>query len=443
MDSRDELRKQLARLIRRNESPAVAIPQSEHARGHGDEKSPDNQNVLSEFDSVTQTVEHILALFEQIHEQNQGLSQELLGYYEQINSTFHATTSFAHCRTVQQMLPALMHELTQAVQACFTYYYGPRTLELNLSHAILASGKDSTVVFAEESLLNEAQAFYTQHREELLPLVNQAGTEPAVSMVGYNAKAHYDHAGKGNVLVLKLIGPDTKEWFGTMVLVRMHQQEPFSAVELGLSNSIAQMGMAVLDNISYARKLQEAGLQTVAALVRAMEAKDSYTSGHSSRVSQLATELGRYVDLEESQVQILEWAGLLHDIGKIGIRENVLTKPGRLTKEEFEHIKSHPVQSCNVLEPIESLRNVIPAVRHHHEHWDGSGYPDGLVGEDIPLLARILQIADVYDALTSNRSYRQAMTDTRARQVLRSEAGTTLDPRLVGAFLKLLDVQAL
>jgi HD-GYP domain-containing protein (c-di-GMP phosphodiesterase class II) len=123
----------------------------------------------------------------------------------------------------------------------------------------------------------------------------------------------------------------------------------------------------------------------------------------------------------------LEWAGLLHDIGKIGIVDAVLSKPGRLTADEFDHIKTHPAQSAQVLQPVDGLRANLPIVRHHHEHNDGSGYPDGLVGEEIPLLARIIQVADTWDAITSSRSYRKAIPFDKALGIMREEAGIITD----------------
>jgi HD-GYP domain-containing protein (c-di-GMP phosphodiesterase class II) len=166
-----------------------------------------------------------------------------------------------------------------------------------------------------------------------------------------------------------------------------------------------------------------------------MEAKDEYTSGHSTRVSEMACRLAKHIGRSEKEIKQLEWAGLLHDVGKIGIRDEVLGKTDKLTEEEFDHIKTHSVMSYKVLEPLDILRDILPAARHHHEHYDGSGYPDGLIGQEIPLLARILQIADVWDALTSTRSYRKAMTEEKAEQIMREEAGTTMDPDLVESFL--------
>lgn len=131
---------------------------------------------------------------------------------------------------------------------------------------------------------------------------------------------------------------------------------------------------------------------------------------------------------------MLQWASLLHDVGKIGIRDNVLKKEGKLTPEEFGHIREHPVRSHKVVQEVPQLLQALDGILHHHERYDGSGYPSGLKGEQIPLQARIIQIADVFDALTSNRSYRKAFDWQRALEILQEEAGKTVDPRLQKTF---------
>ena len=176
----------------------------------------------------------------------------------------------------------------------------------------------------------------------------------------------------------------------------------------------------------------------VRSLVSAVDQKDEYTCGHSNRVAYYATLLGRALGLEEDEMRMLQWSALLHDVGKIGIRDDVLKKRGRLTKEEFEHIKEHPVRSYRVVQEVPQLTRALDGVLYHHEHYDGSGYPVGLRGEEIPLQARIIQIADVFDALTSNRAYRAAYDWRRALEILRDEAGRTVDPHLQRVFDRLL-----
>jgi HD-GYP domain-containing protein (c-di-GMP phosphodiesterase class II) len=192
----------------------------------------------------------------------------------------------------------------------------------------------------------------------------------------------------------------------------------------------------MLDNLRLLERLKRTSFEAVRALVNAIEQKDPYTAGHSERVGFLAKLTGEHLGLSGSQVQQLEWAGLLHDVGKIGIPEDVLNKPGRLTSEEYAVIKGHPSRSFEVLRPVAQLGSLLDAVLYHHENPDGSGYPKGLKGEEIPLMARIIHVVDVFDALTSTRSYREAFPIGTAMEILRKDAGTKLDSAMVGEFME-------
>jgi putative two-component system response regulator len=182
-------------------------------------------------------------------------------------------------------------------------------------------------------------------------------------------------------------------------------------------------------------ELRRLFMGSIKALAQALEAKDEYTQGHSERVSEIAVGVGRFLSLAEREISDIWLAGLLHDIGKIGVRESVLNKPGKLDDEEWKAIQNHPVMAERILCPIEELTAVISIVRHHHERFDGSGYPDALSGGDIPLGARILSVADAYDALTSRRPYRDALSVADALSVLEDASGTQFDPVIVRAFL--------
>lgn len=176
----------------------------------------------------------------------------------------------------------------------------------------------------------------------------------------------------------------------------------------------------------------------VLSLAQSLDAKDPLTAGHSDRIADYAVQLGDSLDLNDDDLEILRVASLVHDIGKVGVPDSILTKPGPLTIEERSVMKQHPVLGENICAPLKSLRYVLPVIRHHHERMDGSGYPDGLRGCQIPLKARILQIADIYDALTTDRPYRPAMSPEHALEVLSSEAARGwLDKSLVGRFCEL------
>lgn len=179
-------------------------------------------------------------------------------------------------------------------------------------------------------------------------------------------------------------------------------------------------------------------IEVVTSLASAIDAKDEYTKGHSSSVSRYSEALARALNLPEKDVERIKLGALLHDIGKIGIPEHVLKKPSKLTDEEWEIMKQHPtIGAEKVLLPNESLHDLIPIVKYHHEHWDGSGYPEKLKGEDIPLAARIVSVADAYHALISDRPYRKGMSNEKACEILKVGAGIQWDKNLVREFINI------
>ena len=176
---------------------------------------------------------------------------------------------------------------------------------------------------------------------------------------------------------------------------------------------------------------------TIYALTAAIDAKDHYTFGHSQKVAEYATILASKLSLDKSHIELIQEAALLHDIGKIGIPEHILTKTGRLTNEEFDIVKQHVEMSITIIKHLPSMNHVIPAVIGHHERWDGKGYPRGLRCENIPLAARCLAIADAFDAMTSNRPYRNSLTVNAALAEIENNVGTQFDPLLANIFVKL------
>ncbi len=176
--------------------------------------------------------------------------------------------------------------------------------------------------------------------------------------------------------------------------------------------------------------LERISVATLEALVNALEAKDPYLRGHSARVADLAATVAAEMGLDEEDVELVRTAGRLHDIGKIGIREEILNKQGPLTDDEFEHVKNHTVTGSQILAPLAHLKHIIDIVRSHHERWDGKGYPDGTKGEDIPLGARIIGAVEIYDALTTSRPYQEKMVPELAIERLRDLVDTVIDPRV-------------
>jgi len=177
----------------------------------------------------------------------------------------------------------------------------------------------------------------------------------------------------------------------------------------------------------------------ILALATAIEAKDPYTEGHVDRVASYALSLGGETGLAPWELQLLRKAAILHDVGKIGVNESVLLKPGPLSADEFNHVKSHTVIGERICRPLQQDRLILEVIRHHHERYDGQGYPDGLAGEDIPIAARIMAVVDAYDALTSDRPYRNRLSQERALQILKQETGKQFDPKIATAFVSMLE----
>lgn len=176
-------------------------------------------------------------------------------------------------------------------------------------------------------------------------------------------------------------------------------------------------------------------LASIESLARALEARDAYTRGHSDRVNKFSMAIGRIMGLSKHELEILHDASLLHDIGKIGVPDRILLKPTRLTEEEYDIMKSHAQMGADILSSMSFLREHVPLIRWHHERQDGKGYPDGLRGSEIPIGARIIQVADTWDAMTSNRPYRRALSNEVAASELIKYSGTQFDADVVDAFI--------
>jgi putative nucleotidyltransferase with HDIG domain len=183
------------------------------------------------------------------------------------------------------------------------------------------------------------------------------------------------------------------------------------------------------------RLLEESALEAVESLNATVDAKDPYTAGHSQRVQRIAVALGEELGLGRGQLDVLRFAGLFHDIGKIGVPDAILTKPGRLTELEFEIVKRHPEDGARIVGRLHRLREAVPAVLHHHERWDGNGYPHRLRGERIPLEAAIVGLADAVDAMTTDRPYSCARTLADATDEILRNRGTQFAPAVVDAFV--------
>jgi putative nucleotidyltransferase with HDIG domain len=252
-------------------------------------------------------------------------------------------------------------------------------------------------------------------------------------------KAQADCAGEGQspeeeVLALPLLSRNRV--VGVMNVNKKKDGGVFTQGDLELLKILSTQAAALIENNNLFSSLRDAYIETIQTLVLLIEAKDPYTMGHSQRVTELALKIGSRIGLSSAWHEVLKYAGSLHDIGKIGVDGAILNKPGKLTGDEWEIIKKHPVIGSEVLKPVKFLTEVYPVVRSHHEHFDGTGYPDGLEGQEIPFLSRLLSVADAYDAMISTRAYRDSMTEEQVLQEIKRCSGSQFDPEIVHAFLK-------
>lgn len=225
---------------------------------------------------------------------------------------------------------------------------------------------------------------------------------------------------------------------GSVTIGSSESDYRFNSDDVRLLSTIANHVTIAIGNIELFTSLQEAYLATVRSLAAAVDAKDSYTRGHSERVAMYATMIGERMGLSHEQRIALEMAAYLHDIGKIGVKEDILLKPGRLDDGEMAQMRHHPLIGANILKPVAFPWAITPVVRHHHESFDGTGYPAGLRGDEIPLLARILTVADSFEAMTADRPYRKGRSPEEAIEELKNCAGTQFDPRIVETFTQVI-----
>ncbi len=222
-------------------------------------------------------------------------------------------------------------------------------------------------------------------------------------------------------------------------VLNIYTDEPhdFNSHEVNLFTSLASQAAIAIENARLFESLEEIYIEVITAMASAIDARDTYTHGHSQRVTEYAVAIAEEMGLSLAEVEIIRNASILHDVGKIGIKEDILKKPGRLTEEERREMEYHPFIGTKILQSVKLLEPVMPLVYHHHERFDGTGYPDGLRGEEIPLGARIISVADAFESMTSDRPYRKALPLDEAISELRYGSGRQFDPRIVEVFLGL------
>ena len=270
-----------------------------------------------------------------------------------------------------------------------------------------------------------AGAVYSTGRPEI---VNDVNNEPRYKI------------GKNKVSSLMCAPLKTKNKNIGVINISSVEPKSFTSTDLKIFATLASQAGIAIENAKLYDHLKESFITTVHALAETIEKRDPYTAGHTKRVMDYSLIIARSLKLPEKDMSRLKLASILHDIGKIGVRDDILLCQRKLTDEEFEAIKKHPLYGEEILLPIKYMKESIPGIKYHHERYDGKGYPDGLKGDAIDVIARIIAVADSFDAMTSNRPYRTAMHHKVALDELRKNSGTQFDPAIVDAFINANDL---
>ncbi len=366
---------------------------------------------------VSHVGRQVLTHLTHLAEEQDRLTQEVRQCHEQLNLVYEVAAHLSCLRDPDEVETDLLRRVGTLLAADAVFLDRGGCCQ----HVVL-DGKGAAVppVGPNEvrgTLALPVEDVRTSLRAQILPVALGARLRPADARV--------------LLAPLRRTGRET----GVIIALRAAPTPAFETRDALAAESVLAYGAQVLTNAEMVRHLQHTALETVCSLVNAIDAKDNYTASHSERVGGYALLLGKTVGLTKSQLQALEWAGLLHDIGKIGVPETVLNKPGRFDESEWVQMRKHPQIGHDVLRPVGQFVSVLKAVLWHHENHDGSGYPDGRGGAEIPLEARIIHVVDIFDALTTVRPYRRAFSFPHAARLLERGAGRTTDPELTHVFL--------
>ena len=401
----------------------VAFGSNSHEHSQFQTMAEPNSSAAAEMEKFLIQVATLLEDRLTSQQEMEEMAEELTENFEQL--CFYARIA-GRVRTITfsgEMLKDLVADLMDTMRTDIAFARLPERSEYN---SVISTPTASKMVSDQDvfidTLLDSIPLSSPSLKEDYF-IVNDSRTT-----TGYEEYA----AGPYRFLAVKMKHND--KFYGWMGLVSFNLAEIFRRSELRLLNSMAEQIAVVITNSDLYRDLERFVINMVKSLVYAIEAKDDYTRGHSERVCRYSLLMAERMGLDEEQKKVLQWSSILHDSGKIGIPESILNKPWRLEDEEYQIVKDHPMKGHTILEPLEQLASSLPGMLHHHERYDGKGYPGGLKGKDIPLEARIIAVADTFDAITSNRAYRPSKSPTEALREMERVAGSQLDPELVEVF---------
>ena len=353
------------------------------------------------------------------------LTDNLASTYEEISLLYRLTQNLSISSNDIQLGELALDWLKEVVPAeGFAIQYLP----VDGADSAVADGRPNTMLISSGEWPLNDETFSELTRT----LSAQHNSATVVANERITGQPTWQFAEVGQLVLVPLSEGDNT--FGWLAAVNHVDGGEFGTIESSLLGSVAAILGIHGGNIELYRQQADFLANVVRALTSAIDAKDPYTCGHSDRVARVSVRLAEELGWDSDTLNRVYLSGLLHDIGKIGIDDNVLRKPGRLTDVEYKHIKLHPELGYKILSGMRQLDDVLPVVLHHHEQWDGKGYPHGLANDNIPLRARVCAVADAYDAMSSDRPYRKGMPDDKLDAILREGRGTQWDPAVIDAF---------
>lgn len=347
-----------------------------------------------------------------------ALVSETLDKYKEITLLYEMVEKVASCLDTKEVARLVIEEARRVIRLSSVSVL-LLNKETDLLELVADFGNEMEVTTVVERGVGIAGSVWVSGRAEI---VNDVGSDPRFV--------------SGAVGISSLMCAPLKAKDKVVGVIKLGNDQPvmYTAEDLKLFTTLASLAAVAIENASLYEQLKDAFYTTVYTLAETIEKRDPYTGNHTKRVMEYSLAIGKTLGLPEKDMARLQLGAVLHDIGKIGVRDCVLLKETSLTDEEFEQIKKHPAFGEEIISRISQLESAIPGVKHHHEKFDGKGYPDGLKGEEIDITARIIAVADSFDAMTSNRPYRSGLSLDEAFEELRRFSGSQFDPEIVDAF---------
>jgi len=349
------------------------------------------------------------------------INEGLRNSFEELTTLYRLVDIITESKTLERVLNSLMDMVTEIIscEGAMLFLVDEK------------NGEPDVALKRNISKKNEAK-INLQMKQKVIEWTLKKGKTIAMPDIDEDA----NDTDKATFVLIPLIAHDKP--VGLIDIISDTPEGDITTKDLSLLTILAKQAALAIENVKLYESMKKDQISIIRALSSTVDAKDHHTSGHSLKVSEYSQKIAESLGMSERDIENIKYAALLHDIGKIGIPDEIIKKPTRLTPEEFEIVRKHPVIGARIIKEIESLSPMVPIILHHHERFDGKGYPDGLKGEAIPIGARIVHAADAYDTMVSARAYKDMLPAELAVSELRKNAGTQFDPKVVETFITIL-----